>query len=126
MIAPPLDLVSFIRTGLKDDLIVSFAVLDPDDLSGIESLTLLRTPNHAFILDPHERGLSVSFDRFLDDPGRDMLKEVGIFGREKIVELRTTSRHYRLDVRKVDAKEVARMREALHRMNFDGCFRLTD
>jgi hypothetical protein len=39
-----METVAFISTENGDDLIVSFAVIDPADPTEIESLTLLRTP----------------------------------------------------------------------------------
>ncbi|TXL69045.1 hypothetical protein FHP25_40415 [Vineibacter terrae] len=119
-----MDTVAFITVELGDDLIVSFAVQKPDDPSWIESLTLLRTPKYEPYRDRDERGVSVSFERFLDDNDQEMLKAVSFFERDAIIELRTTSRHYRLSVRKVNPEELADMREAFHKMNFDNSFRL--
>ena len=120
-----MDIVAFITAELEEhDFIVSFAIQTPDDPSEIESLTLLRTPKYELFLDREERGVSVSFERFPDDDDRDLLKDVTFSKRDAIVELRTASRHYRLDVRKVDPKELAAMRKVLQKMNFDGCFRL--
>ena len=119
-----MDIVAFITTERGGDLIVSFAVQKPDDPTEIESLTLLRTPKYESLLEPEERGVSVSFDRFPDDADRDMLQDVGFSKRDAIVELKTAARHYRLDVRKVDPKELADMHAVLRRMNFDNCFQL--
>ncbi len=118
-----MDTVAFITVELGDDLIVSFAVQKPDDPTWIESLTLLRTPKYESYLDREERGVSVSFERFPDND-REMLKNVSFLERDEIVELKTTSRHYRLSIRKVDPEELANMRTAFHRMNFDNSFRL--
>ena len=52
--------VDFITTERGDDLIVSFAIVAGDFPGDILSLTLLRTPKYEFILDPDERGVSVS------------------------------------------------------------------
>ena len=120
-----MDTVSFISSELDDDLIVSFAVQTPKDPTEIESLTLLRTPKYELLLDPDERGVSVSFERLRagDDEG-DLLQEVSYSERDATVELKTAARHYRLDVRKVDPEELADMREVFRKMNFDGRFRL--
>ena len=53
-------MVNFIRTEQGGDLIVSFAVAASGYPADILSLTLLRTPKYEFILEPHERGVSVS------------------------------------------------------------------
>jgi hypothetical protein len=120
-----MDTVSFITSELGDDLVVSFAVQTPDDPLEIESLTLLRTPKYESLLDPHERGVSVSFERHPDDGDeRDLLQEVRYSERDATVELKTAARDYRLDVRKVDPEEIAEMREVFRKMNFDGRFRL--
>src|SRR5438270_12516168 len=120
-----MDTVSFISSELGDDLIVSFAVQTPEDPTEIESLILLRTPKYEFLLDPHERGVSVSFERLQDDDDeRDLLQEVSYSERDATVELKTAARHYRLDVRKVGPEELADMREVLRKMSFDGRFRL--
>jgi hypothetical protein len=118
------DTVAFITSELGDDLVVSFAVQQPDDPFEIESLMLLRTPKYESLDDPDERGVSVSFERFPDDDDRDLLKEVRFSERDAIVELKTASRRYRLDVRKVDPDELADMRKVFRRMNFDGSFRM--
>jgi hypothetical protein len=120
-----MDTVAFI-TAEDDgtDLIVSFAVQKPSDPLEIESLTLLRTPKYEAAENPDERGVVVSFDRFLHDD-RDLLEEVRYSERDEIVELKTRSRRYRLDVRKVDPDELAEMRKVFRRMNCDGRLRLT-
>ncbi|MEA3090591.1 MAG: hypothetical protein QOJ04_1933, partial [Caballeronia sp.] len=45
-----METVAFISTENGDDLIVSFAVIDPADPTEIESLTLLRTPKYEHLL----------------------------------------------------------------------------
>nr|WP_199242084.1 hypothetical protein [Paraburkholderia sp. BL8N3] len=47
----------FISTENGDDLIVSFAVVDPTDATEIDSLTLLRTPKYEHLLGDWERGV---------------------------------------------------------------------
>jgi len=107
------------------DLIVSFAVVKYPDGSDIESLTLLRTPKYEFVRDDDERGVGVSFERFLDDSARDLLEEVRYSKDDRIVALKTGSRRYRLDVRKVEPDELTDMCKVLRKMNFDHRFRLT-
>jgi hypothetical protein len=121
-----MDTVAFITTEDDGtDLIVSFAVQDRSDPFEIESLTLLRTPKYEDLGDPDERGVSVSFERFSDDFERDLLEEARYSEPDEIVELKTRSRRYRLDVRKVDPEELTAMREVFRKMNYDSCFRLT-
>jgi hypothetical protein len=62
-----METVAFISTENGDDLIVSFAVIDPVDPTEIESLTLLRTPKYEHVLGDCERGVSVSFERYVED-----------------------------------------------------------
>jgi len=59
-----MDTVAFITATTGDDLIVSFAVQDPEDPLAIESLTLVRRPKYEFIFEEHERSVRVSFKRF--------------------------------------------------------------
>jgi hypothetical protein len=118
-----MDIVAFIDTELGDDLIVSFAVQDRADPTEVETLMLLRTPKYESLEPPEERGVSVSFERFRDDEERDLLAEVRYSKEEKTVHIATRSRSYDLDVRKLDAKELAAMRRVFRRMNYDGRFR---
>ncbi len=117
-----MDTVAFITTETGDDLIVSFAVQDPRDPTAVESLTLIRTPKYEFIFDEHDRGVSVSFDRN-DEVEDAFLQEVDYLEAQSVVRVKTSSRQYELDVRKVAAKELKRMRQVLHKMNYDKRFR---
>jgi len=117
-----MDIVAFIDTELGDDLIVSFAVQDREDPTEVETLTLLRTPKYESLEPPEERGVSVSFERFRDEE-RELLEEVRYSEDEQTLHLATPSRSSDLDVRKLDAKELAAMRRVLRRMNYDGRFR---
>jgi hypothetical protein len=116
-----MDRVGFITTEAGDDLILAFAVQDPDDPSSIKSLTLIRTPKYEFILEDHERGVSVSFERGVDDED-DFLRRFEYVEAEAIVCIQTSSQEYELDVRKVDAGELKKMRKVLKKMNFDRRF----
>lgn len=113
--------VNFITTEQNDDLIVSFAV-DAGDLPGdILSLTLLRTPKYEFILDHHERGVSVSWEE--DEDESELL--LAVEHSKGVVKLNTTKREFVLDVSPVANNDLSRMRKVLHKMNFDGIIRLT-
>jgi hypothetical protein len=113
-----MDSVAFITTETGDDLIVSFAVRDRNDPAAIESLTLMRTPKYEFVFEDHERGVRISFERY-DDEDDDYLQEVIYSEAESTVRLKTSSRRYELDVRKVDTKELRKMRQVLGKMNYD-------
>lgn len=111
--------VNFITTEQKDDIIVSFAI--PCDLPGdVLSLTLLRTPKYEFILEPEERGVSVSWEE--DEDESELLLAVEYSkGIEKLI---TTRREFNLDVSHVNDSDLSRMRKVLHKMNFDGAIQL--
>jgi hypothetical protein len=113
--------VNFITTEHNDDLIVSFAVAAGDFPGDILSLTLLRTPKYEFILDPDERGVSVSWEE--DEDESEIL--LAVEHSRDVVKLSTTRRKFTLDVSHVDDDDLRRMRKVLHKMNFDKKIRLT-
>ncbi|MCL0039100.1 hypothetical protein M1N46_02515 [Dehalococcoidia bacterium] len=112
--------VEFITTEQGDDLIVSFAITG-DLLGDILSLTLLRTPKYEFILNPEERGVSVSWEE--DEDESELLLGLERSGDE--VKLTTTRREFTLDVSRVDDGDLRRMYKVLQKMNFDKAIRLT-
>jgi len=116
-----MDLVTFITTESGNDLIVSFAVQAPGDPADVESLTMIRTPKYESLLAEHERAVHVSFDRHGQEHD-DYLQAVEYIEADGIVRVRTSSHQYELDVRKVGTKELKRMRQVLHIMNYDGTF----
>ena len=113
--------VSFITVETGDDLILSFAVQCHYDPSEIESLILMRTPKYESFLEEHERGVGVSFERDGDDQD-DYLRKIDYEEADAIVRIQTSSRRYELDVRKVDAAELQKMRKILKKMNYDQKF----
>ena len=113
--------VDFITTERGDDLIVSFAIAGGDLPGDILSLTLLRTPKYEFILDPDERGVSVSWEE--DEDENELLLAVERSG--DVVKLKTTTRQFILDVSHVKDDDLRRMRKVFHKMNFDGAIQLT-
>ena len=119
------ELVAFITAQTGDDLVISFAVGKPDDPTDIESLTILRTPKYEAFLDEWERGAKVSFDRDLEDDEIVLLREVFYAPDDKCVTLSTDDRTYKLDVRKVDPRELSAMCGVFRKMNFDSTIRLT-
>ena len=119
------ELVAFITVQTGQDLIVSFAVFQPDDPADVESLTILRTPKYEAFLDEWERGASVSFDRDLEGDERVLLQEVVYASDDKCITLRTGHHTYKLDVRKVDPSELSAMCGVFRKMNFDSSIQLT-
>jgi hypothetical protein len=113
--------VSFITMETGDDLVLSFAVQHPDDPSEIESLILMRTPKYEFLLEEHERGVDVSFERHEDDQD-DYLQRIDYLKADALVRIQTSAREYELDVRKVGANELKQMRKILKKMNYDQKF----
>ena len=113
--------VSFITVETGDDLILSFAVQRRDDPSEIESLTLMRTPKYEFLLDEHERGVGVSFERHEDDED-DFLQKIDYVEADAVVRIQTISCEYELDVRKVALEDLKQMRKVLKKMNYDQKF----
>jgi hypothetical protein len=113
--------VSFITLEAGDDLILSFAVQRHDDPAEIESLILMRTPKFESIFEEHERGVHVSFERH-DGDEDDFLQQFDYAEGEAMVRIRTSSREYELDVRKVDAVDLRQMRTILKKMNYDQKF----
>jgi hypothetical protein len=112
--------VNFITTEKGDDLIVSFAVADGDFPGDILSLTLLRTPKYEFILDPGERGVSVSWEE--DEDESELL--LAVEHSKGVIKLNTTRREFTLDVSHVKNDDLSRMRKVFKKMNFDNAIRL--
>jgi len=121
----PRELVAFITAQTGDDLIISFAVCQPDDPADIESLTILRTPKYEAFLYEWERGASVSFEREPEGDEIVLLREVVYASDEKCITLRTDHHTYKLDVRKVDPSELSAMCRVFRKMNFDSSIQLS-
>ena|SRR5450759_4876283 len=118
------DTVSFLTVESGKDLILSFAVMDPDDPTEIESLILLRTPMYEPLLDPRERGVKVSFER-RNSYEEDLLEAVDWDENGDIIRLTTQLETYELDLRKVDRPSIRSMRKLLKKMNCDHSIRLS-
>lgn len=88
-----------------------------------ETTSLLRTPKYERLLGEWERGVNVSFERYVQDD-EELLEALHIDRKSAVVRLTTSLRNYELDIRKVDEQEVKAMREVLTRMNHDGRIRL--
>jgi hypothetical protein len=113
-----MDYVSFITVEDDDDLIVSFAIPE-DDPGDVRSLTLLRTPRYEPLLDPSDRGVTVSDDSDTDD---SFLVSAKI--TERVATITTRSATYELDISQVDREELGEAAAILRKMNFDGAFEL--
>jgi hypothetical protein len=116
-----METVEFITTESGDDLIVSFAIAGRADPVDVVSLTLLRTPKYEFILEPDERGVSISHEDMLDD--EDMLESIRWEGTTVRIATRA-GRRYVLDVRRVSDEDARQAKEILAAMNADHAFKL--
>ena len=116
-----METVAFVTTESGDDLIVSFAIAGRNDPVDVISLTLLRTPKFEFILEPDERGVSISHDDILDD--QDMLESIRWEGTTVRIATRA-GRRYVLDVRRVSDDEARQAKEILGAMNADHAFKM--
>jgi hypothetical protein len=67
----------------------------------------------------------VSFDRDLEGDETVLLREGFYASDDKCVTLSTDDRTYKLDVRKVDPRELSAMSGVFRMMNFDSTIRLT-
>jgi len=112
--------VSFMTNEDGDDLIVSFAV-DDDAPGEVLSVILMRTPKFEHVLDPAERGVHVSHERY-PDSDNELLHRLAFRG--DLVEVHSTRRTYLLDVSRVDAADVTSARRILKQMNTDHSFEL--
>ena len=113
--------VSFITTEEEEDLIVAFAI-PVSDQGDVISLILLRTPKYEHFLDEHERGVNVSYEKYLDTED-DLLEEIEI--EENVVKLTTKRYRYKLNISRVDEGEIKEAKKILKKMNFDQRFVLS-
>jgi hypothetical protein len=111
--------VSFLSIEDGDDLIVSFALGDP----GQTSLTLLRTPKFEPLLPEDERGVSVDVELSAAQK-RELLVAVQ-WGKDMLV-LETTAGRHSLNLRAIDAEDIAAAKAVLRKMNVDGRFRIRE
>ena len=105
------------------DLIVSYAI--EDELLGVKTLLLHRTPSHEGIFDGSERGVRVAMseDTF-EEEDNNFLSSISIRG--DFIKIKTSYREYDLDISKVDDVEVKDMRAVLEKQNFDNRFEIRD
>jgi hypothetical protein len=117
--------VSFIICDSGTDLIVAFAVCDPNDQSNVESLLVLRTPEYEPHLEALERGASISFRSEEEGSRRDLLRAVLYNLDESVITLKGDNRTYDLDISKVDRSEIDAMTETFRQINFDSSIRMS-
>ncbi len=84
----------------------------------------MRTPKYEFIFEEDERGVKVSFERH-DNDDDDFLRKIDYSASDSIVRIHTSSQKYELDIRKVGADEVKKMRNLLKKMNYDQKFEMS-
>ena len=107
-------------TGEKGtDLVVSFAIA-ADNLFGVVSLTLTRTPQFEHLLPEDERGVSVSHEASPVVGGEEHLQRIRI--APPVVSIATTHRICELDVSAVEPPDLQKTVELLRQMNFDNRF----
>ena len=112
--------VQFISLEEDDkDLIVSFAIADPD--LGVKSFILHRTLFFEEVLDDEERGVKVSLegDSFKQEDF-NMLSNILI--NDGKVEIKTPFREYLLDISRIEKSEIKDMVKLLKKQNFDNRF----
>jgi hypothetical protein len=116
-----MEAADFITTETGTDLIVSFAIPrgDPGD---IVSLTLLRTPKFEGLMEPAERGVSISRDD-VPESEDDMLR--ALRWESTVVTMSTSGhRRYEVDVSHVEYEDIVAAKRILGMMNADGSFKL--
>lgn len=115
-----MDTVDFITTQEGDDLVLSFAILDPSDARQIRSLTLQRTPQYEVFMPPGERGVHVSYE--LESQG--YLRSLEFSDRAKVVRLATARMRRELDLSNVPPGSLETMCRLLRVLSAGGGFEL--
>lgn len=118
-------LVSFITVEDGTDLIVSFAVMDPEDGSFLDSLIIIRTPKYERFLDPDERCPMVSFP--LEDAGveRWPLSVASYSADDGVITIRCEGATFALDISRIEHDEFDAMAKILRKMCKDSDSELT-
>jgi hypothetical protein len=117
--------VSFITVEDGTDLIVSFAVVDPEDGSYQDSLNIIRTPKYEVFLEPHERCPMVSFP--LEDEGveRRPLNLASYSADDGVISIQCDGATFSLDLSRVEPEDFDAMAEILRKMCKDSDSTLT-
>ncbi len=120
-----LELVQFVTAEIGDDLILSFLVAKPHDPTHGRSIILMRDKKFEHLIAEWDRGVRVSDEDFPENEEADNNFLEGIRISNTVVEIETTHRRYKLDLRKVDEPEVQAAKQILKKMNYDKRFKLT-
>ncbi len=123
--ADDLELVQFVTAEIGDDLILSFFVAKPHDPTHGRSIILMRDKKWEHLIAEWDRGVRVSDEDIPEDEEADNNFLEGIRISNTVVEIETTHRRYKLDLRKVDEPEVQAAKQILKKMNYDKRFKLT-
>ena len=117
-----MEIVSFLSIEDEDkDLILSFAVPDPDCDGEIQSMILMRTPVFEVLVDEDLHGVQVSHQNY-PEADDEFLEEVRIEGTE--VRITSSKRQYLLNLRRIEDEDIEAAIRILNQMNFDDRFRL--
>lgn len=104
--------VDFITVEDEPDQIVSFAIAPMAE----DSLTLIRSPQHEFLLPEEERGANVSFG--LED---ELGLLLAVSWGSETVSVKTQPKTFDLDISNVDPEEVSEAKALVQKMLADGC-----
>ena len=118
-------LVSFITVEDGTDLIVSFAVMDPEDGSFQDSLNIIRTPKYEQFLEPHERCPMVSFPLEDDVVERRTLNTASYSADDALISIRCEGATFALDLSRVEHEDFDAMAKILRKMCKDSDSALT-
>ena len=120
-----LELVQFMTAEIGDDLIVSFFVAKPHDPTDGRSIILMRDKKWEHLVAEGERGVRVSDENFSENEEAEdnYLERIRI--GDTVVEIETTHRGYKLDLRHVGKSELRAAKKILEKMNYDQRFELT-
>jgi hypothetical protein len=102
------------------DLILSFAI--DDEIIGIRSLILMRTPKFEMLSPKAEQGVSVSFEGQDEYNENDLLVKASLSKDQ--ANFLTRRDKYEVDISKVGSSDKKNMLKLLNKMNFDASFEL--
>ncbi len=120
-----LELVQFMTAEIGDDLVVSFFVAKSHDPNHGRSIILMRDKKWEHLIAEWDRGVKVSDEDFPENEEADNNFLEGIRIGNTVVEIETTHRRYKLDLRNVGKPEVRAAKKILKKMNYDKRFKLT-
>lgn len=109
-------LVSFITVEEGTDLVVSFAVVEPEDGSYQDCLNIIRTPKYEMFLEPRERCPMVSFPLENDGIERRPLSNASYSADDGVILIRCEGATFALDLSRVERDDFDAMAEILRKM----------